>query len=338
MATTRASQRVKLGQFLLEQQEPFILEVYLSERGLVKKGYKSEANSGCCCSNSSRNRKRIPHGSKVLRAVYNKLISRNKNSENKDGKPKHRNIQEQEGAEPDRFSSTSSITVYNSCPDTDIEEPSTTVNNSQFDDQREKEADTEGKFQWNGMEDSKQQRPVSVLEKLPCSRTFPLHQETEDFMISDSTSDFLLQSTTEKSGFAGTREFQELVWINPQSPFQYLISKRVLHQTKQLLFDCVRELVQSHEGKERRQSDSKEVFGAGELRQLLCVKLEGWGEQSVKLLDSDFVNSSPEWSDFDSVKRDLGLEIGDAILEDITEEIMIDMNDLKARMKGQFSQ
>ncbi|GKV20031.1 hypothetical protein SLEP1_g30210 [Rubroshorea leprosula] len=325
MATSTNFQPPKLGEFLQEQQEPFILEVYLSERGRVKKGMNSEAN------NSSNNRKKFPLFSKVLRAVYSKLLSRNKSSDDKHAKPRTT----QEVAESDRFSSTSSRTVYNSFPESDTEEPLTPANHSQFvkfHDQRGNEADTDEKFQWRRVKDSKEHSPTSVLEP-PCSRGFPIHNETEEFIFTKSASD-LLQSATGKSNFAGSRELRELVWINPPSHSQYLISKKVLHQTKQLMFDCVRELVENRKGKERRGSNSKEVLGAEELRQLIWEKIKCWGKLSnmTQLLDSDFVHSLHEWSDFESERRDIGLELGDAILEDIYMEIVTDMNDLQARM------
>ncbi|GLT41220.1 hypothetical protein SLA2020_153010 [Shorea laevis] len=349
MATSTNSQPPKLGQLLQEQQEPFILDIYLSERGRVKKGMNSEAN------NSSNNRKKFPLFSKVLRAVYKKLLSRNKSSDDKHAKPRTT----EEVAESDRVSSTSSRTVYNSLPECDIEEPITPANHSQFvkfHDQRENEADTDEKFQWRRVKDSKEHSPTSVLEP-PCSRGLPIHNGKYpffyfelcnnlifsdriisilvemEFIFSNSASD-LLQSATGKSNFAGSRKLQELVWINPPSHSQYLISKRVLHQTKPLMFDCVREVVESRKGKERIGSNSKEVLGAEELRQLIREKIKCWGRHSnmTLLLDSDFVNSLHEWSDFTSERRDIGLELGDAILEDIYMEIVRDMNDLHARI------
>lgn len=114
MATTTTSRPVKkLGQLLEEQQEPFILEIYLSERGKNFNSIKPFKRSS---------KKGIHQFPKVFKVVYRKLASINKKS--KDGKFTATE------ADVDQFSSASSTTVFNSCSESDAEEATTTSKTS----------------------------------------------------------------------------------------------------------------------------------------------------------------------------------------------------------------
>lgn len=284
-AAKESQQPLKLGQILQKQQEPFILEEFLSERG---KEVKKSLNL------SKRNR--IPHYRKVLGAACKKLVSKNKIFYGKD--ENFRNFQEQE---------------------VDAEEQYTIAENSQFlklFDERENQIETNGNFQCKKSmeEESKQHSPVSVLEK-------SLNYETEDSMSSNSASSCL-----------ESRELEELACVHPER-IQYSLSRKVLHQTRQLLFDCVRELVETHEKNGKRRSGS-DPTATEELRQLISEKIKGWGKQSgdisniTQLLDSDFIHSKIEWSDFQSERRDVGVDVADAIMGEIVREIVIDLKSM----------
>lgn len=140
MASTPPKPLKQLGEFLQEQQEPFILEVYLLERGCLKKRLNSEGNFSCCQRNSTKFLKRsvscglnkenngIPRWSKLLKAVYKMLDSIKEDQRAKSSE----NIKEEyhvtamveddkEVKESDRFSSASSTTVFNSCSETEEE-------------------------------------------------------------------------------------------------------------------------------------------------------------------------------------------------------------------------
>ncbi|XVF39772.1 hypothetical protein PTKIN_Ptkin01aG0059300 [Pterospermum kingtungense] len=181
----------QLGELLQEQQEPFILEVYLSERGCLRKSLNttSGANFIGCHGNSGKfsrkfgsqnqGKKSVPHFPKVLKVILcNKFCTvkglRTKNSDDEDGKVGVTEMyrDNQETAELDRFSSASSTTVYNSCSDNDIDELSMFADNfkSNFD-EGENKAAADGKFQWRRIEDSKQHSPQSVLEDISSTST-----------------------------------------------------------------------------------------------------------------------------------------------------------------------
>ncbi|KAK6257193.1 hypothetical protein QUC31_000652 [Theobroma cacao] len=350
----------QLGELLQEQQEPFILKVYLTERGCMRKNLNSGAKFIGCHGNSckflkksgcqDKSKKCIPQFPKVLKVVCNKLFTiegfRTKNSADEDGKL---NVTEmdrnnKDTAEPDRFSSASSTTVYNSCSDIDIDEPSMFDDNSKSFkpyDQSEKKAAADTKFQWSCVEDGKQHSPVSVFEDISTSRgsqldnTRPVSSSrqkslflpkliTEDSILSASLWNLLIQTTPGKSSCAGLTELQEPDLSNSS---RFSISKKVLQQTKQLLFDCVRELVDSHD----REEKGKEFSGSEEIGKVTCGKIKGWGkrcgdESNIKQwLKSDLTDSTQEWRDLETQKRDIGLVIGNAILEEITSQVAMDM-------------
>ncbi|KAK2398699.1 hypothetical protein QL285_048617 [Trifolium repens] len=115
MASPIAKPQKRLGEFLNEQQEPFMLELYLVERGYSKKW--------CLNEDSLKKRKRnilLPF-SKVLISIVNKLAfhSQSITLQNTDNgqRKKHANCNVQ-------FSSASSSTMFNSCSNVDEERTS----------------------------------------------------------------------------------------------------------------------------------------------------------------------------------------------------------------------
>lgn len=176
IATTASKPGKQLGELLQEQQEPFVLEVYLTERGCVgkKKNTTSGANfigfhgnldkflnkSKWGTQNKSK-KGSIPHFPTVLKFACNKLLTiKGLRTKNSDGKPgviemvRHN----QETAEADRFSSASSTRAYNSSSDSDIDEPSSmfadnSESNLKLCDERERKVD---KFKY-------------ILRKILCS-------------------------------------------------------------------------------------------------------------------------------------------------------------------------
>lgn len=118
MASTPAPKTIKkLGQFLEEQQEPFILEIYLSERGCIKKQKKNLNSSKFLKRSTSLNNsiKGVTIYSQLLKAAYNKLVPI------KDS-PKVKNSNDgQEVAEANQFSSASNTTTeVNSCSESEV--------------------------------------------------------------------------------------------------------------------------------------------------------------------------------------------------------------------------
>ncbi|XP_015885098.3 uncharacterized protein LOC107420617 isoform X2 [Ziziphus jujuba] len=305
--------------------------------------------------------------SKIWRAVCNKLVCTNKSQslKNSDDKETEFGVHElpRNGelvSESDSYSSASSTTVYNSCSESDKDETPTSFHKQQHDSSltaetlralklysmKEKMAAADRKFQRRFTDDNKQHSPVSVLEAISSHESSPLYNTqlrpqgsgtprclilpskvTEESILSASLWELLLHSASEKPIIGnGVSELIELVRSNP-SP-QLLKSRRMLQQTRQLLFDCVRELVESHATKEGQKHRCREFLGPEELGKLLSEKMKGWsrhgGDQRniTHLLHSDVSDSTQEWTGFEPETREIGLEIGDAILDEIMNEIV----------------
>ncbi|KAH1121742.1 hypothetical protein J1N35_004902 [Gossypium stocksii] len=236
----------QLGELLQQQQEPFILEIYLSERGCLRNN-----KSIGCHGNSGKflriNKKGIPNFPKLLKVVVcNKLFaiqgSKAKNS-------------------ADTFSTASRTTVYNSCSDTGIDEPPMLKHYNE----REKKDVADSKLQCGCMEDGPQfymtRQKSLFLSKL--------------IILSASVWNLLVQSKP------GLRESAEPDGSN-SSPFS--ISKRVLQPTNKV--------------------------------PLLWSRRE--------LLELDGMDSTKEWNVYEE-QKEIGLVIGDAIAEEITTQVVMDM-------------
>lgn len=150
----------------------------------------------------------------------------------------------------------------------------------------------------------------------------------EDSLSSAPSRELLFHSAIEGSSCTGLQGLNE---SNP--PSQFLKLKKVLQQTKKLLFDCVRDVVETHVRNERGQQHYKEFLGPEELGMLICERIKSRGKQvgdkkkKNYLLDLDFMDSVEEWSDIEKQKREVEMEIGDAILEEIKNELVTEMID-----------
>lgn len=119
------------------------------------------------------------------------------------------------------------------------------------------------------------------------------------------------------------------------TPSQYLTGKRVLQQSKQLLFDCVRELVETHRSEGGRGKEFLAILGPAEIWKILGEDIRTWSKlcgnetNTTQLVHLDFVASAERWKGFNIEMREIGAVIGDAILEDVSEEIAVDMIELE---------
>ncbi|CAL5385556.1 unnamed protein product [Camellia sinensis] len=369
----------QLGELLQEKQEPFILELYLFEKGYVRNNFNSETSFHCCSGNPSRflkrsacwgdlskRKKAIPSCSKNVKLLFNKIVSisnhklRNSVSGERKSSVGETSRSNQQTAESDRFSSAGSTTVYNSCSEIDIEDG---PNSLQTDGiafklgnvPQEKEVEIlsrNGKMlvklvphkvnrllqieSFNGDAGktiNKELSPVSVLEKITSNEDSPVH-DNRNQNAKIPFSKFIVQtSRDEPSCTSGLTASQLLSRSDPSS--QYLETKRVLQQSKQLLFDFVRGMVETHAWKARARQCFLEFPGPEELGKLLCEDMRNWSKLSgnesntTQLMNSEFAASAAEWSEFGPQVKEIGSEIGDAILEDIiNNEIVVDMIEL----------
>ncbi|XP_010248346.1 PREDICTED: uncharacterized protein LOC104591240 isoform X2 [Nelumbo nucifera] len=371
----------RLGELLQEQQEPFQLQDYLSERGYLKKISNSEARDGFCTSISHKNSKssgsyglrtRPPHCPKVLKLLINKLVfvGSNRKTSNWDTRAyedegvcvcEMGGARAQQVADLDQFSSASSVTLFDSCCESDAEDSSSpqrrehipsssvdTFRSLELCNLKQQEDDTDRKLQCGCMEDTKQLSPVSVLEEQPyhevwcCPATrsketrstssFNVPKEVaEDSIFSASMWDLLVHSLEEKQGSIGYAELHEL--LGPGSCSQYLKTRWVLQQKRQLLFDCVREALETH-GTKRWSRFDREFLGPEDLGRIICEQICSWGKQCgdktniTQLIYSDFSYSTEEWNHLKPrMRSEIAVEIGDVILEEMRSEIVTDMID-----------
>ncbi|KAL4181727.1 hypothetical protein AMTRI_Chr12g238840 [Amborella trichopoda] len=269
----------------------------------------------------------------------------------------------------DRISSESSSTVFDSCIDSDNDDSLSTCNGGdslsamvpfgalKLTNLRKTEAVADRNHECGFFEDSKQLSPVSVLD-LPCDEGSPVHYHnqfcnrttneeypsstsfkltqkiTEESIFSGSFWDVLVQTLKEEHGFQDS-EMQEL--LGSDSSSQYLKSKKVLQQTRQLLFDNVREVVESYEFNTRGSLKrfqpwrAKEFWGAEQLAKTICEQICSWvstGDDitnTTQLLDSSPTKEGHEWRDFEPEVREIGTEIEGAIFAEIQREIVQEM-------------
>ncbi|KAK8512405.1 hypothetical protein V6N13_083049 [Hibiscus sabdariffa] len=160
MAVTESSKPAakQLGELLKQQQEPFVLEIYLSERGCLRKKMKKKKKKG------------VSNFPKLLKVVLcDKLFAikglKTKNCDYENGKVGVTEMKrnEQETAAPDR--------VCNPCTDSVI-----------------KKAVADSKFQWSSPEGGPARQKSLFLSKLIM----------EDSILSASLWNFLLQTTPDK--------------------------------------------------------------------------------------------------------------------------------------------
>ncbi|KAH6796155.1 hypothetical protein C2S51_037141 [Perilla frutescens var. frutescens] len=276
-----------LAEFLQEQQEPFVLDVYLLERGYYRHIIRPDAPSRSPrFSQNKRHLQAIPSCAQFVRTVFSRLLLQHNNHK----------INKLDHADEDEFSSANSTTLYNSCSESDAE---CITKQSDF---------------------SLQLSPVSVLEETE-SEGSPLYKKQ-----------YNLKKTQGESSTSISRCKSKQATHNRvvDSFDQYSINKRALQQTKQLLVDCVREVIEN----QRKRDDEgglqlKKILGAEELWKVVSENVWLWSQEPihetniVHLLNSDFMASLEESkSASDQLKDEISLEIADAILEDIINEIV----------------
>ncbi|KAM3237533.1 hypothetical protein P3L10_012562 [Capsicum annuum] len=328
----------QLGQFLQEQQEPFTLELYLLERGQFRnKHLTSDGDFRCCSINSSTNflkrsascgaKKRrqvlILNCSKIVKSVFNKLvITINHNQKNKNLANDQEQYHNNSTNDDQKFSSASRTTLFHSCSDSsDADEVENLSSTQAADDNflHEKQVFEERrKLRLDFLEESKQLSPVSVLD------------ETE------SSDDDHSPHVKSKQGCPKANKQEEFSRpsvcnsgeTSPES--QYIKNKKAVQQSRQLLFDCVREVVDNQRDKHTQKDEFQRILGAEQLWELLLQNIWLWSQESINetninhLMHFDMLNSFELSSDVEE-KREIGKVVSDLIFVDISNEIVLDM-------------
>lgn len=152
-------------------------------------------------------------------------------------------------------------------------------------------------------------------------RLGPPKKTTEESLSSAYTFDILFRCKQDGTGFAQSTK-----------PRDHLNSKRVLQQRRQLLFDCVKEVIESCEREDKARKHKNSATGREEVGKIIIYeKMVGWGrargnETNVdELLCSYCSETEEEWRDYAKHRMEISLEVGDALMEDISNEIVADL-------------
>ncbi|XP_019437881.1 PREDICTED: uncharacterized protein LOC109343846 isoform X2 [Lupinus angustifolius] len=368
MASATLKSQKRLAEFLKEQQEPFTLEVYLLERGYSQKwnskskldSHKSIERSVSTCLN--RKIKSLSPIFKVLSTLHRKISCHNKSSivtKDSSNRSEHVCISNEacsfdlKVVETERFSCSTSSTVFLSCSDIDEDETSllahsdkpqfspdtcrvSTLCNIEVQSQHgnHHQICIEGStFPLTQYQNNRTlNHDVSGKEKRihSCGVVAP-KKITEESLLSTALWSLLTHSTKKENY---SMDLRENLGSNVS---KILKSKRVLHKTKQLLFDCVREITITLPRKDYGQGGNKIFMGPEELGNIICQRTKEWSKKGAgdetnltHLLTLDYLNSINEWSKFEQHVKDVSIEIADAILECVNDEIVSDMIEILA--------
>ncbi|KAL5074640.1 hypothetical protein RYX36_013624 [Vicia faba] len=323
MASPSPKPQKKLSEFLNEQQEPFILQLYLSERSNSSKTFTStspknfEKPSSSCFLNKKKN-PLFPF-CKILTCVHKKKLPAIKNSYTRN---KHNNVnvthheannvddQTQIATETDRLSTASSSTVFHSCSDID-------------DDEQERTSFSSHKY-YNPLFSSNSVCNIGI-------QRYEMKSNSDSLCVTHETvnKDVCVCGVVTEESLLLPAIFSSLIQTARKDQKNYtkqlrqiLEHKRVLHKTKKLLFDCVRELT-----KNVKKKDCKRLMGGEKLGKIIWKRRkEGGGknERNVSnLLNLEYLDSMNEWSEFKTEMKDISIEIADAILEIVIKDEIV---------------
>ncbi|KAI4366499.1 hypothetical protein MLD38_022370 [Melastoma candidum] len=318
--------RKLLGEFLLEQQEPFALEAFLLERGCSRSLFIKRSSSSSSSSSGWGRRKGLLHFSKLLRAIqhqigfFNGSFLRSKHgmvrerTANRSSSMSFSTSWSRSVLEGDGLSSPSNTTAYISC-------------NENSDTEENPESQNQDGYEAEDIRDTVQEDEHSVfssddLQEPPsCEAGLPVKPAAEDPAVSASLQEVLVHCLNQQVG--------------PLSS-EYSDSKKGAQKTKRLLLDCVAEAIETHERKEKAKgwrerslSDASEQIG-----KLICQRVMEWGMASRKgtsgitgMVYDHLLGMEEEgsWGDSEAQKMEISTGIADGILGDIRDEILANM-------------
>ncbi|XP_010941953.1 uncharacterized protein [Elaeis guineensis] len=300
----------RLFELLEEQQEPFLLDVYLLENGYSDRAVRPQARVMCSPESACTGLPRLSsHGFRrkrggVISCILSKFLCQKA----------IRKALSWEGlaVESGRWSvfgclfdlgRESHVTEFHRLSS------SSAVN----------EGELSGEIQWKSLEDSNQLSPISVLELHSCEAS-PIHNHSSSFSSGIETKD---------ASWVG---FEELLG-SASFLSQHARSKKELDRSYQLLLDCVREV-------EKRIWDSYECLSPERVKSIIKERIFTWEKQRgdvtdiAQLVDLEVSESREEWKHFQTEVREIGIEMEAVIFEEIREETLLDMLDFPYTSKG----
>ncbi|ESW32931.1 hypothetical protein PHAVU_001G029700 [Phaseolus vulgaris] len=354
MASPTLKPHKKLGEFLHEEQEPFILEVYLSEREYSNRwssndGDSTNTSEKPTTSGLSKRKKGLLPFFHMLKALYKKL-SFPKESKSVlltkvyeyDQRNKHEAVLEHTQLDHIlQFSSDSRFTMFSSCQDIDEEGTSMLSHKQQHlfyshtlynmvpqqRNRRQRQRFIEGGHEL--LRRIHVPRAPNVIENIR-----RMQQRNGILVPKKMRGESLLSAAGRWGGLLEeTKKKEEVVLPGTNDVSQMLKSKRVLHRIKKMLFDCVKDIAISLPTEDDRKRGYRQFMGPLQIGKLIRQRTNKWDQQGVAvgganltyLLTLDYLNSLVEWKKFEPHVRDISIEITDAILDNILNEIVIEI-------------
>ncbi|XP_047168844.1 uncharacterized protein LOC124837511 isoform X1 [Vigna umbellata] len=352
MASPTLKPHKRLAEFLNDEQEPFILELYLSERDYSNRW---SSNDGDSTNTSDKPKKKGFFY--VLKALYKKL-SFPKETESfltkvheYDQRNKHEGVLQHTRLDHIlQFSSDTRFTMFSSCQDIGEEGTSLFSHKQQHlfysrtlynmvpqqRNRRQRQRFIEGGHELlrkihvprapNVIEDIRrmQQRIQSSGDIL-----LPKKIRGKSLLSAAGRWGGLVEETKKKGNCASTR----VVLRGTDDVSEKLKSKRVLRRIKKMLLDCVKDIAITLPAEDDRKRGYRQFMGPLQIGKLLRQRTNKWDQQAVAvgganltyLLTLDYLNSIVEWKKFEPHVKDISIEITDSILDNILNEIVIEI-------------
>ncbi|CAK7330227.1 unnamed protein product [Dovyalis caffra] len=347
MASSSSSKQ--LWEHLQEQQKPFVLDAYLSERKIMMNKKQKRP-----CS-YDLNKRRITQTRKNLKLLLLKLTCTSQYGQSVSSchKAQKHELVLEAIQKPQQIGEmkwlpkvSSSVAVGESFRCSDKESPcyenhaslhSKTSQALTHGSLKQKQAAADINLQREFNEQNEQHSPVSVLNELPSIKEvhrFPPKQEEDasasstvlsinaedDSIISAFLWDLLIKSLIENQSLSSFTELREM--IGPAFS-QHLRNERILQQSTKLIFDCVHEAIEVHRRKNRRKQHGQEFIGPQELGKIICEQICSWGKQNAaEQINIDVSSTVEDGCYLQQLNRRIGIEIGDTILNEIIQELI----------------
>ncbi|KAK7840938.1 hypothetical protein CFP56_016092 [Quercus suber] len=178
----------------------------------------------------------------------------------------------------------------------------------------------DAKFHWMSMEGDMQLSTASLL-------TEALSNKGSDFITNKEAPSRNTSIPNKRD--AGDFMLSASLWegIN-WTCSQYRRNKRLLQQRKQLLLHPMKEAEETQGRKGERHKYTDDISELEDMEEIIYKQICSLGKPSgyfmniTHLMNFDLSSTSEEWSNFQQLKRKIGMEIGDAIMGEIVEEII----------------
>ncbi|CAO2833905.1 unnamed protein product [Amaranthus hypochondriacus] len=214
--------------------------------------------------------------------------------------------------------------------------------------------------QWRIVEENKQCSPVSVLEEIDLLQAIPVYNVRQTCEETTSQSRIRFQKKVSEDAILSASLWEQLIQLKKEKskqkqkhrrkPFpDYMNTKRALHHSRQLLFDCVRETIENRKRNNNNNNNDNDngkglIMGPQEIGKIICRNLKKWGKLSIDETNIDQVmkmdlmeGCADEWGCFDVCNKEIVREIGNGIVDEIIEEIIKDLNHISIINVGSTS-